>query len=525
MAEITPGIKRSTSSTVQKLNWNWCLCHVKRNVHGKLTSFTHKSWEKFKSCSNRRRDLIWMIMKDYWNEGPKGGYHRQCYQEYTDINKVSKAEQNHCNATERREEDSVGQSSGIEPPLKRVCRSQLQTFDIDKCIVCQKDEVKRAYGKGARTREPLTLNISEFGSTTLIKAARIRNDSRMLLHIDGQDTIAIEIKYHRSCYKNYVNPNQLAKLEEENCQREDDESEGYNRAFDKIKEFVEKEVFTATKAIPISVLAEKYTSFLEEEGVHVVTYRSAKLKNRLTRYFKERLSFHRPLNQNQSEIVYGSHITKGEVVETVFMSTTSIDEEKLANSDSEANLTNTQEEISRQVYHTAKTIRKLVVNMKSTMPWPPSSEDLENESAIVPDLLYNLMAWILSTQSEYSVERVSNISPDVNRLALSLSQDLIHSVSRGRIKTPKHIVLPMTVKSLTGNVELITILNRFGHGLSYSQVEEVETALAEMQIAKQQNGVLVPSVCYPNVPAVFCWDNNDLQEETLSGKVLVETDI
>ena len=63
------------------------------------------------------------------------------------------------------------------------------------------------------------------------------------------------------------------------------------------------------------------------------------------------------------------------------------------------------------------------------------------------------------------------------------------------------------------------VLNRFGHGLSYSQVEEVETALAEMQITKQQNGFLVPSVCYPNVPAVFCWDNNDLQEETLSGKV------
>ena len=216
--------------------------------------------------------------------------------------------------------------------------------------------------------------------------------------------------------------------------------------------------------------------------------------------------------------MYGSHITKGKIVETVFMSTRTIDEAKLANSDSETDLTNTQEEESRQVYHTAKTIQKLVVNMKPTMPWPPSSEDLESESTIVPDLLYNMMAWILSTQSEYSVERVSNISPDVNCLALSLSQDLIHSVSRGRIKTPKHIVLPMTVKSLTGNVELITILNRFGHGLSYSQVEEVETALAEMQIARQQNGVLVPSVCYPNVPAVFCWDNNDLQEETLSGK-------
>ena len=95
---------------------------------------------------------------------------------------------------------------------------------------------------------------------------------------------------------------------------------------------------------------------------------------------------------------------------------------------------------------------------------------------------------------------------------------MIHSATRRRIKTPKH-VLPMTVKSLTGNVELITILNRFGHDLSYFQIEEVETALAEMQIAKRQNGVFVPSVCYPDVPGVFCWDNNDLQEETLSGKL------
>ena len=85
------------------------------------------------------------------------------------------------------------------------------------------------------------------------------------------------------------------------------------------------------------------------------------------------------------------------------------------------------------------------------MPWPPSSEDVECENVIVPDLLYNMVAWILSSQSKYSAERVSNLPPEVHCLVLSLSQDLIHSVSRGRIKTPKHIVLPMTVKSLTLN--------------------------------------------------------------------------
>ena len=65
MAEITPVSctrKRSMSSSIQKPNWNRCLCHVKENVQGQLTAFTSKSWEKFESCSTRRRDEIWLIM-------------------------------------------------------------------------------------------------------------------------------------------------------------------------------------------------------------------------------------------------------------------------------------------------------------------------------------------------------------------------------------------------------------------------------------------------------------------------------
>ena len=77
--------------------------------------------------------------------------------------------------------------------------------------------------------------------------------------------------------------------------------------------------------------------------------------------------------------------------------------------------------------------------------------------------------------------------------------------------------LQNTLSCLTGNAELITILNRLGHGLSYSQIEEMETSLAELQIAKDQSGVLIPSSCSPGVPGILCWDNNDLQEETLTG--------
>ena len=46
-----------------------------------------------------------------------------------------------------------------------------------------------------------------------------------------------------------------------------------------------------------------------------------------------------------------------------------------------------------------------------------------------------------------------------------------------KIKPPKQVLLSNRGKTLTGNVELIQILNRLGHGLSYSQLEENDTAL------------------------------------------------
>ena len=46
----------------------------------------------------------------------------------------------------------------------------------------------------------------------------------------------------------------------------------------------------------------------------------------------------------------------------------------------------------------------------------------------------------------------------------------------------------MKIKNLTGSAELMTILNRLGHGKSYTKVEEEETEMGETQIRSQQDG-------------------------------------
>ena len=54
----------------------------------------------------------------------------------------------------------------------------------------------------------------------------------------------------------------------------------------------------------------------------------------------------------------------------------------------------------------------------------------------------------------------------------------------------------------------------FGHSISKSQLQRLETALAVQQLAKPTT---LPSNIVPNVPAVFCWDNKDILEETRTG--------
>ena len=92
-------------------------------------------------------------------------------------------------------------------------------------------------------------------------------------------------------------------------------------------------------------------------------------------------------------------------------------------------------------------------------------------------------------------------------------------MTRGCVKTPKHVALPVAIKQMTGSSQAVTLLNRYGHGLSRTQISEIETGMAE-KILAQQDGhtTFVPSnISRSGTFVQFCWDNNDINEETLTG--------
>ena len=107
---------------------------------------------------------MWSKMNSFWEEGPKGKYHRRRYQVCTDKAKVARAVENQRHILIQDPVKDNDDSITEPPPAKHILRSQVDAFDINKCAICQQDKTKRTKSKVARSRKPLSLNKAATGS-------------------------------------------------------------------------------------------------------------------------------------------------------------------------------------------------------------------------------------------------------------------------------------------------------------------------------------------------------------------------
>ena len=143
------------------------------------------------------------------------------------------------------------------------------------------------------------------------------------------------------------------------------------------------------------------------------------------------------------------------------------------------------------------------------MPFPPLPLDLyeANVKNLIPPALYNFLCWLLFGDESTAPIDVENFiaAPKVSmhRRVLSVAQDLIFIATQGLIKTPKHVSLPIAIKHITGSVQAVPLLNRFGHCISESQLREYDTAMAERQLQEDH-----PTFILSNILAgggyIFC---------------------
>ena len=101
-------------------------------------------------------------------------------------------------------------------------------------------------------------------------------------------------------------------------------------------------------------------------------------------------------------------------------------------------------------------------------------------------------------------------------LCSSFAEDICSATTRGQWKVSKHRLLGLTLHHLTGSAEIMTLIHRYGHCASYTRVMELETAMATQ--VHQQDSVLPSNTSTEGSKVIhMCWDNFDLNEETVSG--------
>ena len=109
------------------------------------------------------------------------------------------------------------------------------------------------------------------------------------------------------------------------------------------------------------------------------------------------------------------------------------------------------------------------------------------------------------------------VAQRVERLSSLLGQDIIYNMSIGKIKTIKQVQLSITTKRTTGSRVMLHSLNRLGHSISYDEVNNVKTSLAELNVKNQDNQSFAPKNVQPSSLAIFVYNNCDHNPEMLCG--------
>ena len=354
----------------------------------------------------------------------------------------------------------------------------------DQCFICSK-RVK----KHKQYYDPLMKLTSKSREYDIKEKAELIQDPKILCLID-LDLVAKEAKYHKSCYEAYMPPEKGSTSFASSDEAVKENYAAHEAAFQHVCEYIQKQIIEGCNVERITMLRERYLQYLKNNYTKYYNpgYKTSKLKAKLIKHFDQSIKFWQP--NYHSELVYSSNIGQGKTVEAAF---------EAAASDSRI-LEEAALILRRQVLDHAKSFQ---------LPWPPPPGHALREQTPPPQLLMHFMQSVLSGEKHASDQK--------QRVAAPLSHDIMYAITNGHWMTSKHIMLGVSLWHLTGQAEVITLLNRFGHCVSYTKVLEIITAVYLR--VKEHTGPLPPHIVTHNNQVVhFCFDNFDLTEETPSGR-------
>lgn len=482
-----------------------CIIHNPNVNEEKLTSLRDmNSWKTLLEAAEVRQcSAIIDISKTLKENGiPNISYHRTCRSLFVmpkDLEKIRRKSTNTCtNDTDE---------TRMMPPAKRRCVSETKSrvYSKDICIFNATCGNVR-YMPQTRTREKLVRAQQLRCDRKLRNVAKTKNDDA-ILQVTSREIVAADAYYHGSCYRNYTRGyNEEGKLiEVTECSSHGDDAEASqyktvcDESLSELFSYIRTELFDNKKYDSISNLSKKLTKLMNARGIQEVE--PSTLKN-LCRTIETEFGSSAKIHPDGRQLIF---VPNSITIQDLVLENRALHKDlyQLKHTD----------EIRKAIDTASLCIRSEIKEQCKASIWPCHPSDVDTTFP-VPALLERFLLGILLGK-----DRSKNPSGRVKLLVESFSQDIVYAITRGRCKPPKHILLPHAVQSLTGNVEVIATLSKLGHAVSYSHLEENDTALCLQKLASTLNHkAILPSSIQPHVFTNLAWDNIDRIEETLSGK-------
>ena len=456
-----------------------CIIHCSNDETDKLTSPENvDSWKTLLNAAEIRNHgpLLEIAKGLHEDEIPNIQYHRKCRSIFTMKKLLEKLQ----TSKEKYVEDTDSEEATKRPARQgpSLCRTY-----APECIFCQKGN---KYCKGQRTREPL-VQCRELRADNKVREAATRKMDSRVMAILSRDIVAAEGQYHRSCYRTYTREVGISDSRDESKVGDDVQYEDVlNQSYSELFVFIRNDLFVNPRVTTMVELSDRLFASMNSFGVKEV-------KDSTKKHIRRKL---------ESEFGKSLHIfpdAKGKLL--LCPDNLTVCELAKQNQSLKTELHSLQVKRDNAVVKAAVQIRADINAKEAPTVWPPPV-DRETEDAMIPESVKIFLYYLLTGTGDHS-----QACERVKRLVHSFAQDLVYAVTRARVKPPKHIFLPFAVKSLTGNVELIQILNRLGHCIAYSQMEEVDTALCLQKVSLSTGDVVLPANIHPGTFTTLAWDN------------------
>ncbi len=350
--------------------------------------------------------------------------------------------------------------SNVTNTASSSTRSTILPTDWKLCIFCQKRKCKGS----VLVHQVLTRDCHN-----TIHTMAASDDTRVLsCRIGKLDLIAYEARYHSACFK------LMQRKTHKGLTEENEHNKPFEQAFVELVSrldtgFADGEVYTLVK------VTQHFHALLTSHGVSPDTYTAQNLKSRISKHYGERIQFIQPISKSESLLIIPAMSTADAILAMKEQHTVGEDDAigsgMLLNDELDDDAF-----ILRAMHHVSAKLKSDIDGVTSHSTY--DNLDRNHCESQVPQSLYVFLCMLLSRDDDIDAESVSGKQ---KTRVLSIAQDIIYASSKGRILTPKHIGLGLSVHHATRSKSLIQMLHASGHCISYEKVTRIETAIAKHQ--------------------------------------------